>query len=367
MLNANLRRMAAVVATVAAATAVSGCASAAAPGAEGGAVRTYTFATYMPPMSPPGDAIQWFADEVAERSDGEIKIEPYFSGSLLGPEELLAGTKDGRTDFVHLAPQYNPAELPLSQVVSVPFVNSSTVALGDALSALYEENVDFQNEWTRTGVDPLLFIPAAPTVLATTEEVTTLDGVDGKSIRALGYIAAAVQAAGGNAISLASGELYESLERGLIDGYASVPLDAIQSLSLQEVAPFIADSGLGTFGFTALGVNSQSWASMPQSDRDVIESVLDDFPTTYFGLLDTIEEEACDAILDAGGAVNVWADEQTTAWAQKLGDAPLQSWLASASTGGVDAQAFFDAYVDAVEVSAGENPAPNGMARCAAR
>lgn len=360
------RKAVAVFAVVLMGASLAGCASGSATGSDG-STRTYSLATYLAPVGPHGETIQWVADEIAARSDGEVEIEPYYSGALLGADELLAGAKDGRADFVLFTPQYNPAEMPLSQVVSIPFTNSDTLALGSALTELSTDNTDFQDEWKAAGVDPLVFVPGTPTVFAGSEEVAGADWLDGKSIRAAGYLGSAVQAAGGNAVSLVVGEIYESMERGLISGYTSVPLDSVVSLSLQEVAPFVADTGLGTFGFNTLAVNSQRWASMPAEDRELIESVLEDYSDHYFEILTQKEDEGCDALLEAGGGVNVWPENETDAWAKKLGDAPFTQWLASAGASGADAQRFYDQYIDAIEAAGGDEPTPSGMARCADR
>ena len=362
-----MRRYAvAAVTAILAGPLLAGCASGA-ESAEGGAPQRFSLATYLAPVGPHGETIQWVVDEVAARSEGSIVIEPYFSGALLGADELLNGAKDGRADFVLFTPQYNPAEMPLSQVVSIPFVNSDTLALGAALDELYANNADYGNEWSAAGVDPLVFIPGTPTVFASHEVVDGIEWINGSSIRAAGYLGAAVQAAGGNAVSLVVGEVYESIQRGLIDGYTSVPFDSLASLSLQEVAPFVADTGLGTFGFNTLAVNAQRWAELPAADRELIESVLEEYSTRYFEVLTEKEDDNCDALAAAGGGVNVWAEADTDAWANALGDAPYRQWLDTASASGADATAFYEQYMQVIDSASADNPTPTGMARCAAR
>lgn len=343
-----------------AATALSACTT---EGGEGES-HTYTFATYVAASAPHGQALVWLIDEIEERSDGRVILEPYWDGSLLPAAELLAGVAEDRADFAFLTPLYNPAELPLSQVTSIPFATADVRALSTAVTDLYEDNADYQREWEATGVLPLNFVSVAPSMFATKEPISGLDDLDGMSIRATGYGAAAVQAAGGNAISLVVGELYESLERGLIDGYTSMIFDAVPSLSLQEVAPYVVDTGLGTYGLNSIAVNPQTWDGIPEADRAVIEEVVAEFADHYFDNLAAGEDAACDAVLEAGGDVTVWSDRETDRWAELVGDAPLDQWRSTASATGADIETFYQDYRDAL---ANADESPSGMARCAAR
>lgn len=352
---------------VAGALAVGGLAacSPAAPSEGGGESHTYTFATYIAESAPHGQALAWFFDEVEARSDGRVVFEPYFDGSLIPAAELLAGVGEDRADFAFLTPLYNPAELPLSQVTSIPFATTDVRALSDAVTELYAGNADYQREWEQAGVVPLNFVAVAPSMFAAKDApVMSYEDLAGTSIRASGYGAAAVQAAGGNAVSLVVGELYESLERGLIDGYTNMIFDAVPSLSLQEVAPYISDTGLGTYGLNSIVANPQVWEGISEEDRAVIEEVIGEFDDRYFENLAAGEDAACDAVLEAGGEVVVWSDKDIDAWADLVGDAPLDQWKSTAAGTGADIDALYDDYRDAL---AGATESPSGMARCAGR
>lgn len=360
----HLRRLAALGAVGAVALAATGCTATAPAGDD--EPRRYDLATYVAPTAPHGKTLVWMIEEIAERSDGRILIEPYWQSSLIPADELLTATADGLADFAFLTPQYNPAELPLSQVTSIPFVTSDLGALGSALSTLTAESEAYQNEWASAGVTPLAFATAAPTMFAAKEPVTGLDWLEGKSIRAAGYAASAVQAAGGNAVSLVVGELYESIERGLLDGYTSMIFDAVPSLSLEEVAPHIADTGIGVYTFNAIIANPQAWDGMPEADRELIQGVIDEFGELYLENLAAGEDEACDVVLAAGGSVTVWDASETRAWAELIGDEPLQQWKAAAEAAGAPADEFHAEYLAAIR-AAESGSALTGMARCASR
>lgn len=355
-----MRALAALIGT--AALVLSGCAGGGS-GGDGDGPRTYKLATYVAPTAPHGQTLVWLAEEVEKRSGGEVRIQAYYNGELLPADELLAGVVDGRADLAFMTPQYTPAELPLSQITSIPFVTTDMAVLAGALADLSENSPAYQSEWSSAGVVPLAFAASAPSLFAATEPVPGVDWIAGKSIRAAGQAATAVQAAGGNAVSLVVGEVYESIQRGLLDGYTSMILDAVPSLSLHEVAPHIVDTGLGTYTFNAIVANADVWGSMPEEDRELIAGLAAEFDERYRAAVTVGEDDACEIVLAAGGSVEVWPASETEKWRDMVGDESREAWESAAGGAAGD---FYDEYMAAIE-AASTDPAPSGMARCADR
>ncbi len=347
-------------ATSALALVASGCA-ASDPGEQES--RTYSMAVYISASAPHGEALGWMIDQLEERTDGRIVIEPYYDGSLLPAAEILPGVANNLADFGFMTPLYHPAELPLSQVTSIPFATTDVRAVSSAVTNLHAENEDYQREWTSQGVEVLNFVGVPPSMFAGKEPVTGLDYIAGKSIRSAGYGAIAVESAGGTPVSLVVGELYESLERGLIDGYTNMLFDTMPSLSLQEVAPFIADTGLGTYGVNSIIANPGVWNGLSEEDRELIRELIGEFEARYFDNLAAAEDRACELVAEAGGAVNVWDEADTEEWKELVGDKPVEQWRSTVSATGADIDAFYDTYLEGL---AGASDEPSGMARCAA-
>jgi TRAP-type transport system periplasmic protein len=324
---------------------------------------TYTMAVYISVSAPHGEALDWMIKELEERTDGRIIIEPYYDGSLLPAAEILPGVADDLADFGFMTPLYHPAELPLSQVTSIPFATTDVRAVSAAVTNLYAENADYQREWEAQGVEVLNFVGVAPSMFAGKEPVTGLDYIAGKSIRSAGYGAIAIEAAGGTAVSIVIGELYESLERGLVDGYTNMLFDTMPSLSLQEVAPFVADTGLGTYGVNSIIANPAVWAGIAEEDQELIRELIGEFESRYFNNLVAAEDRACELVAEAGGSVVVWDEADTEEWKELVGDRPLEQWRSTVAATGADIDAFYETYLDGLSGSSDE---PSGMARCAA-
>lgn len=76
-----------------------------------------------------------------------------------------------------------------------------------------------------------------------------------------------------NITTVAASELYESLQRGVIDGGEFSGPKADDSLKLQEVAPYwCAPAWYQSAGVNGVMVNKQAWESLPEAYQVAFES-----------------------------------------------------------------------------------------------
>src|SRR5690606_15512790 len=128
----------------------------------------------------------------------------------------------------------------------------------------------------------------------------------GKTLRASGYIAEALQKAGGNAVGLPVVDVYEAIQRGTIDGYTNMILDTVPVLSLQEVSPWIAETGLGLYTVNTLSINKNKWDSLSDEHKQIFEDVADRWQEYYLDQLTEVEDAACQLLIENGGGSTVW-------------------------------------------------------------
>ncbi|WP_353987544.1 TRAP transporter substrate-binding protein DctP [Ruicaihuangia caeni] len=369
------RTLAAIGGLVAATAMLAGCTSGAGNGdANGdngstGETVNLQLATYLGPAAPPAVAIQWAADELKERSNGEINIEIFFAEALLKGPDVIPGVAQNRADMGVATMSYNPGELPLTQAISVPFQNSDPAALTAAIDELFDNNEDFKAEWERTQTKQLSFIGGPTGIVSSSEEITGVDWFKGKNVRATSYTANALQAVGANPVGITLGEIYEGMERGTIDGYASMLMDTITSASLQEVSPFVVDTGIGTYAGNVVVINPTVWDGLSDEHKSLFEEVFAEFQDEYLSIFSGIEDETCDALIAEGGGTSVWPASETDKWKSAVGDSVLNDWKQKSASAGVGADAvdaFWEQYQDALEANQSAD-SKNGMERCAER
>ncbi|MGB3413257.1 MAG: TRAP transporter substrate-binding protein DctP [Microbacteriaceae bacterium] len=329
------------------------------------AVINMQFSSYLGPTTPMGKGISWFISEVESRSNGAIKIEAFWEGALLAGPDTLNGVSTGLADIGYMTTSYNPAELPLTQSLSVPFVTDNVPAIQETLWNLYQNYEPYQEEWNKNNVEVLTFMGVPPSVVATKDEVPNYDSLKGRTLRATGYTAAALQIAGANAITLPVSDVYESIQRGLIEGYSSMILDTIPSLSLQEVAPIITDTGLGIYTLNTFIMNADTYNALSDGHKKIFAEVSADYQKKFLEILAGVEDEACTIVLEAGGAIHTWPASETQKWKVAVGDELLNKWKDDARGRGVDPDGFYGQFIEKLQSSS--TAYESGLSRCAAR
>lgn len=343
--------------------ATSACANE--PAANGEAV-VLQFAAHSGALQSDGVAYQAVFDAIKDSSGGTLTIEPYWDGALLPATEMLSGVADGRADIGHLIPLYYPGELPLSQISSVPFVGGTQAAGTTTFASLFDSNEAFQNEFSNNDVRPLTFYMAGPSALGTSEPVTSVDDLQGLAMRGAGMTGTGYQMAGANVSTLQFGEIYESLERGLIDGYSSVVFDSIGPSGFYEVAPHVTDTGTGSYALAVPVINASAWEGLSDEHQEILA---EEFSKMFTKILDVtvgVEDEVCDTILEAGGTVTAWDETEKQRFEDLVAEDLVAQWKDSVP-GDVDADTFYADFQQIADENDSGDSEPNGMERCAAK
>lgn len=325
-------------------------------------------ASYQPPTAAEPVATEKWAKQIEEETDGRVKIEFFFQEALLPGAETLQGVADGRADMGYIADAYYPAQLPLTNVAGLPFQTSSPEAQGQAFAKLYEENEDFHAEWDKQGVHVLTWAPVPPNVVAVKKKADSLSDLKGQKIRAIGYSGPAFEMAGMSPVAISQSEVYEALQRGVLDGTSGGSLDILTDRDYQEVAPHFLDVNSGNYAVTMNVINQKTWDSMPDDIQDVINKASDDYLDKYIDVLADHEVAACKELLDAGGTATILPKSDTDPWEAKAKPAVLEKWKKDASANSkADPQAFYDAYTDALAEFEPESSYEPALKRCAAK
>ena len=169
---------------------------------------------------------QMFADEVTKRSSGRLKIEYYPSKQLFGIREVLGAITSGAVELGGVV-----------GVVSFPPINKNfNVASYPGLFASYEQQRGFflnsgkgQEIWgditRKSNSQLIMYNPVGPVMtFSSARELTGIDVMEGlKARRLLKSELPMWKALGANAVSLPTGEVYTSLQTGMIDTINSPP------------------------------------------------------------------------------------------------------------------------------------------------
>lgn len=319
------------------------------PAEDTGQTWNLRFATFFGPNAPYARNFERYRERIEERTDGRVKVEVLGGEALLPAAEILPGIGDGRADMGYSIDSFTHAELPLSSIASVPFITANAEAHMRTFWELYNRNDDFRAEWDNMNVRVLFFQAGGPSMLGTRgEPVGTVDDIAGLRVRALGFINSAIDQVGGLPQPLPFPEIYESIQRGLIDGYA-LQFDLIGEAGLPEVAPHVVDVGLGQYVLPSISINLDVWNSMPSETQDILleagEEAMDEIADD---ILET-GQLTCDLIEEHDGSATIWDEAEVAEWRDVVFDDLVADWKNQVEAAGLDADAFYDDFTSTLE------------------
>lgn len=313
---------------------------------------TLTYTSYLPNVYAVTKGDEWFMSEVEKRSNGEIKFERYWAGSLIksGPD-TLNGVGGGAADIAGTCSGcYNKNEVPLHSV-TLPFITENLVAATRAMNDLYKSNEHVRKEFEQKGVK-VLYIRTFPNNTAwTSAPLETVEDFKGKKMRAVNLIADALQSLGGVPVAVQWSEAVEGLERGVVDGMTSVPFDSAVPAGLHEIAKYASDAGrMGIYGSWTFVMNQARFDSLSPEHQQLIEQVAAEAADHGIELYNQINEESAKTMCETETlTVNIFSEEEA-AKAKEIAypaiEAHFVDWAGTAS--GTDAKVILDQYVDLV-------------------
>ncbi len=293
-----------------------------------------------------------FADAVREATNGSVDIEVVPGGALAGARETLNAIEDGTVDAGYVIDIYTPSQLPQTALLA-----DLALQVGDAKAATAAMNetvlldcAECRDSLTKHNVIPLGYVSTSTYHMYCTSPVTSLEDVKGKRFRATSAWAPLIENLGGTPVSVPTSELFEGLQRGVLDCSVG-PVSHLQSYSLFDLVTHVSAMPIGAyFGSLVLNMRKESWDAMSDSDR---AALLDAAPTyvaagifSYVGSADTVAEEA-----KAKGIVfDDSADDFKAAFAAHNESALKAALEKGANNAAIkDAEALINAFIENLE------------------
>ncbi len=187
-----------------------------------------------------GDAVE-FAQSVLEKAtDGKVKITLYEGGTLGSDTEMMSGMQMGSVDLFTGAPS--------GQVTMIP--NLAVLDIGGAYSSIDNCNTNLANfvdliqpDYNSQGLQMMDCFATDWRLLTSNKEYKSLADLKGSTVRVQEnpYHIAFWSALGANPTPLAFGEVYLSLQQGMLDAQEN-PYGSIIGAKLYEVQKYLYES-----------------------------------------------------------------------------------------------------------------------------
>ena len=220
-----------------------------------------------------GSAAETFARLVAEMSNGRMKVHVYGAGELVPAFEVFDAVSQGVADAGHGAAYYWKGKIPASVFfTAVPFGMTAQEMngwfhYGGGLELWRELYAPFNLvpfSGGSTGVQMAGWF---------NKEVNTVDDLKGLKMRIPGLAGEVFTRAGGSSVRISGGELYTSLETGVIDAAEWVGPFNDLTLGLHQVAKYYYYPGWHEPGaMLELIVNADALAALPDDLQAIVSA-----------------------------------------------------------------------------------------------
>lgn len=311
---------------------------------------TLRFSDYGPNRGTRAAAMEWFADQIKERSGGSMDVEFFWGGSLLGGKDTLKGVGDGVADMGTIVGFFTPRELRTYNIGDLPFENSDMWVGLRAMHDLARENEALGKEFADANVVYVTNYTTGPVQLICTKPVKTLDDLKGLKVRASGPYGDALAELGAEVVRMSQSEVYQALDSGLIDCNQNYYY-SMKGYKQYEVAPHVLEMDWGQNMAFGIVMNKFAYDGLSDEEKKVLADVAADFEDHLAQLM--MEEQAkVKAEMQAGidgksiAVVELPADGKKRL--MDMSGKQIDKWSREASQDGLDAEAIIADYRDRI-------------------
>jgi len=236
-----------------------------------GKVTKLVFADYYPPTHTNVKTIEWWGSKIEKRSKGRVKFEYYWNSSLMPAREEMSAIKNNVIQLCTLPSGYFPDLAPITAMTAAPMLHiGSFESSMKATDEFNHTNSVVQKEFENLNVKFLFTLGAADHYLWSKKPIETLSDISGLTVRTYGHFTTLFKALGASLVSVTLPEIYNALERGLVNSSTSYLSPAIGN-RVYEVTDYLIKTNLGHNNNGPVAINLDTWINLPDDIKQIIE------------------------------------------------------------------------------------------------
>lgn len=238
-----------------------------------GGSRALKYASPYGDTNPMTSSMKWFGKELEKRTNGKYKANFYFSGTMGKAPDTPSLCKNGVVDFIFSGVGYTPHIFKLTRGFELMYISENPNACAAAFWDMYKNYKPLRDEWKKAGL--MIVFPANVDNMACQSKTPVYSTADvkGKRFRSYAAVGGLIKVWGGNPIALSYAEVYDALNRGVLDGAFGIPTLNVYASRFWEVAPYIFNTGIGSYGLTYLAMSKKIYDSFPADVKEIVNDL----------------------------------------------------------------------------------------------
>ena len=265
---------------------------------------------------PKGIAASLLEKRVNEEMNGKVCMEVFPSSQLYNDDQVLEAMLAG--DVQLAAPSLSKFEkfTKKFRIFDLPFMFDDIDAVDRFQNSEHGEKL--KNAMKRRGLQGLAFWHNGMKQFSANRPLLTPADADGLKFRVQpsDVLVAQMEALGANPQKMAFSEVYGALQTGVVDGQENT-WSNIYGKKFFEVQDGITESNHGIIDYLVV-TSVEWWDDLPGDIRDQLKTIIDEVSATRNAESTRVNEEAKQAIIDAGGKVRTLTNEQRMKWVETM-------------------------------------------------
>lgn len=301
---------------------------------------TLKYAFFAPAGTFPAVQMEHWAEEVQKRTNGKVKVDTFPGGTLLTAQNMYDGVLSGVAEIGLSASSYEPGRFPMLSLVDAPvsFPNAKVASM-----VLWDLAQEFQPQELADFKIITMFATEAA-FIQSKKSVATLNDLKGLELRTPGTGVPVLNALGAAPVGMDQGQVPESLQTGVIQGYLS-SREVLKDFKYAEIVKYVTDYPTFVISFAAV-MDKKVWDSLPTDVQTVINDLGLETALWTGDYLDQHVQEALDwAINEQGVQVVSLTPEEKVVWDEQM-KVLIGQAVADAETKGLPGQQFMDKLIE---------------------
>ncbi|WP_227935455.1 TRAP transporter substrate-binding protein DctP [Alkalihalobacillus deserti] len=308
-----------------------------------------TASTYTQPGIPVTVGFDTLLDEIEERSDGRVKFERFYNGSLTGAEDTIDAVQNRVADVAFIIPELQSGKVSLSTVATNPAIYENVWSVIKAFHTLYEEEPAVKEQWESHGVKKIGLYAAPQYHVLSTKDVSRFEDLKGLRTLTTGRSQALLaEGLGMIPVPMVQTQAYEAMSRGTIDSMLFNFSGGV-AVGVDEVVNSIWT--LPVSGLTSIiGMNLDVWESLPEDIQNIIEEVQQDFDAKmHHELFIKSDEKSAQTYAEQGVVIHETSEEDLNKIREAAAELVWDEWVKEQEDLGLPGQEVLDTFVELIE------------------
>ncbi|QDY69381.1 TRAP transporter substrate-binding protein [Qingshengfaniella alkalisoli] len=287
------------------------------------------------------------AQIVSEETDGNVEFQIFPQSQLGNQRQMTEGVQLGTIEATVAPAAFLGGFNSAVSIMDIPYLLPNDPEQAEALRE-GEFGQALLDTFDDKGVVAIGIWPNGRKSFTSNKPLADISDFEGQKFRVMDskILIEQFNALGASAIALPFGELYTSLQTGIVDGEEN-PLDTIKSMNFYEVQDYLVVSDHGAMEDIIL-FNPTWWGNLPEEYQTVITEAFQSVVPELTAHKAAAVEDALKTIEESGIDVRVASEEERADFREKMFDPAAAAYKEMAGDTGAELLEIYQAQYDEV-------------------